>query len=99
MLGQFTALSAAEQDERLEAIESTLFFQMLRAHTLEGMFCDPIHGGNAGLVGWRSIGFPGPRMNYAHEIDRHYGEAWRPDPVSLEEVLGRPVHGSEDEKR
>ena len=98
MLGQFTALSVREQDERLRAIESSLFFQMLRLHTLEGMFCDPLHGGNSGLAGWRLIEFPGPRMTYEMEIDRHYGKAWRPEPASLQDVLKRPVHGWEDEK-
>jgi gluconate 2-dehydrogenase gamma chain len=97
-LGQFTVLTGAQQDARLRAIESTLFFQMLRAHTLEGMFCDPMHGGNSGLIGWQLIGFPGPRMSYQTEVGRHYGEAWRPKPVSLESVLGHSVQPWEDEK-
>src|ERR1700730_14517418 len=36
--GDFADLEAAKQDERLRAIESTRFFQLLRTHTMEGMF-------------------------------------------------------------
>jgi gluconate 2-dehydrogenase gamma chain len=96
-LGDFADLPAAQQDERLKAIETTAFFQLLRAHTIEGMFCDPMHGGNAGLIGWQLIGFPGPMMSYREEIDKRHGLPFRPKPVSLEKVLGRPVKGWEEE--
>ena len=90
--------SAAEQDQALHAIESTHFFELLRTHTIEGMFCDPIHGGNADMIGWQMIGFPGPRMNNYADIDQHYGEAFRPKPTSLKEFAADRFHPSEDEK-
>ncbi len=93
----FADLSPAQQDQRLESIEETHFFQLLHGHTIEGMFCDPLHGGNAGLIGWRLIGFPGPVMSYRDEIDKYYGRAYRPAPKSLEQILGHPVKGAEDE--
>jgi len=37
-------------------------FTMLRTHALQGMFGDPMHGGNVGLVGWKLVRFPGPRL-------------------------------------
>ena len=37
------------------------FFNLVRAHTIEGTFCDPYYGGNAGFVGWDLIGYPGVR--------------------------------------
>ncbi|MBI3666342.1 MAG: gluconate 2-dehydrogenase subunit 3 family protein [Acidobacteria bacterium] len=97
LLGDFADLPAAQQDERLQAIEQTVFFQMLRAHTIEGMFSDPMHGGNAGLIGWQLIGFPGPVMSYRDEIDRYHGLPWRPKPKSLEQVTRRRVKGWEEE--
>jgi gluconate 2-dehydrogenase gamma chain len=87
-----------EQDRALKQIESTLFFGFLRAHTIEGMFCDPVHGGNADMIGWQLIGFPGPRMSNYAEIDQHFGDAYRPKPASLREVGGDKVHLSEDEQ-
>ena len=96
-LGDFTALSPARQDERLHAMQDSYFFGLLRTHTIEGMFCDPLHGGNIDLIGWQLIGFPGPVLSYREDIDKHYGEAFRPKPVSLEQVVGHVVKGMEDE--
>jgi gluconate 2-dehydrogenase gamma chain len=94
----FADLTPEHQDDKLRSIERTTFFQMLRGHTIEGMFSDPMHGGNAGLIGWQLIGFPGPQMSYRDEIDKHFGMPYRPKPVSLQQVVGHPVHGWEDEK-
>jgi len=97
-LGNFAGLSVAEQTKRLTAIEKTHFFALLRAHTIEGMFSDPMHGGNAGLIGWQLIGFPGPQMSHRNEIDKHFGQPWRPKPQSLEQITGRKPSPWEDEK-
>ena len=96
-LAGFDALSPVQQDEKLKQIENSLFFTLLRRNTVEGMFCDPIHGGNADMVGWQLIGFPGPRMSNFSDIDTHYGEAFRPKPVSLKQVAPNPVRPSEEE--
>jgi gluconate 2-dehydrogenase gamma chain len=94
----FATLPAAQQDQKLHAIERSTFFQLLRTHTLEGMFSDPLHGGNAGLIGWQLIGYPGPQMSYRDEIDKHHGMPYRAKPRSLEQVAGRKVPGWEEEK-
>jgi gluconate 2-dehydrogenase gamma chain len=95
----FERLDPVEQDRVLHAMESSRFFELLRANTIEGMFCDPAHGGNAGMIGWRLIGFPGPRMSYAADVDQHYGKAFRPEPVTLQQVTGRKLSLDEDEGR
>ena len=46
---------------------SAAFFNMVRAHTIEGTFCDPYYGGNANFVGWDLIGYPGVRMAVSAE--------------------------------
>ncbi len=97
-LAGFDGLSAAAQDRALREIENTLFFSLLQTHTIEGMFCDPMHGGNIGMIGWQLIGFPGPRMSYEEEVDQYYGRAFRPKPASLEQVLGKKVRPGEEEK-
>jgi gluconate 2-dehydrogenase gamma chain len=91
------ALTPAAQDTKLKQIERTLFFSLLRTHTIEGMFCDPIHGGNVDLIGWQLIGFPGPRMSYRDEIDQYHGREFRPRPAGLEQITGRKIRPSEDE--
>ena len=92
----FDGLEPAEQDQKLKQIETSLFFSLLRQNTIEGMFCDPMHGGNIDMVGWQLIGFPGPRMSNYDDVDKHFGEAFRPKPVSLRQATGRKVRPSED---
>jgi gluconate 2-dehydrogenase gamma chain len=66
----FMNLQPAQQDEALAAMESgkatgftwpapQAFFTALRTHTMEGMFSDPVYGGNRDFVGWELVGFPG----------------------------------------
>jgi gluconate 2-dehydrogenase gamma chain len=93
----FDQLTPSEQDAKLKLIESGLFFSVLRRNTIEGMFCDPQHGGNVDMVGWQLIGFPGPRMTNVAEVDQYRGEAFRPKPVSLAQVVAHPNKPSEDE--
>lgn len=54
-------LNSDQLNQLLEEEESTSFFKFLREHTIEGMFSDPIYGGNDQAYGWRMIGFAGPR--------------------------------------
>ena len=35
------------------------FFNTVRTHTMEGMFADPVYGGNKDFAGWVLVGFPG----------------------------------------
>lgn len=66
----FRALSEEQQDAILESVaegdapgfgSSAQFFNMVRTHTIQGTFSDPIYGGNANFVGWDMIGYPGAR--------------------------------------
>jgi gluconate 2-dehydrogenase gamma chain len=93
----FADLPPEQQDSRLEGIQESYFFQLLRGHTVEGVFCDPLHGGNIGMVGWKLVGFPGPVMSYRYQIDKYYGKTYSADPKSLEQILRQPVKGVEDE--
>ena len=93
----FHLLAPGAQDEALRKIESTLFFSLLRQNTIEGVFCDPMHGGNVDMVGWQLIGFPGPRMSNYDEIEKYHGLAFRPKPISLRQATGAKIRPSEDE--
>jgi gluconate 2-dehydrogenase gamma chain len=76
----FAKLSANAQDAVLTDMEknvavgfggrSAAFFALLRTHTIQGMFCDPYHGGNANFVGWDLIGYPGVRLSATPEDQR-----------------------------
>ena len=77
----FAELDAKTQDAVLHALEkgelelphasADAFFDMLVQNTVEGFLADPMYGGNRDFIGWKLIGFPGPRYNYVAEIDQH----------------------------
>jgi gluconate 2-dehydrogenase gamma chain len=68
----FAMLSPEEQDAVLTDIQynrapgftanSSTFFNLVRTHTIQGMFSDPFYGGNANFIGWELIGYPGARI-------------------------------------
>lgn len=60
---RFVDLAAADQDAVLTTLEQTPFFALVRAHTIQGTFSDPVYGGNANFAGWDLIGYPGVRLN------------------------------------
>jgi gluconate 2-dehydrogenase gamma chain len=74
----FADSTPAQQDELLGAMaegrlkdfgegpSASDLFEMLRAHTIEGLFSDPVHGGNRGFTGWKLLGYHGPQPSYSH---------------------------------
>ena len=66
----FVRLNTAQQDAVITALDEgkatgftwptpQAFFETVRTHTMEGMFADPVYGGNKDFAGWRLVGFPG----------------------------------------
>ena len=49
---------------------SSTFFNLVRAHTIDGTVCDPYYGGNANFIGWDLIGYPGVRLAVTAEQQR-----------------------------
>jgi gluconate 2-dehydrogenase gamma chain len=76
----FAELSARDQDAVLKDMEENVatgfaptasaFFNLVRAHTIQGTFCDPYYGGNANFVGWDLIGYPGLRLAVSENEQR-----------------------------
>ena len=71
---EFAELAPDAQDEVLVALESGAvsgwnsrsitsgdFFETVRSHTIIGFLADPKYGGNRDYVGWKVVGYPGPR--------------------------------------
>jgi gluconate 2-dehydrogenase alpha chain len=66
----FSDLEADHQDTILRELEAgdlpgfeaaggLTFFQLMRAHLQEGLFADPLYGGNRDKLGWQVLGHPG----------------------------------------
>jgi len=52
------------------------FFTMFYENVMEGLFADPIYGGNKDKVGWKMIGFPGVMANNAENV-KNYSDGKR----------------------
>ncbi|MBU0791631.1 MAG: gluconate 2-dehydrogenase subunit 3 family protein, partial [Gammaproteobacteria bacterium] len=61
----------SEVAAHFDAVPPKMFFNLLLQNTKEGFFCDPIHGGNKGMVGWTMIGFPGARADFMDWVERN----------------------------
>ena len=86
----FIELSAGEQDTALRDFEvgvqdtfaqAAEFFEMVRYHVLEGVFCEPQYGGNKDMTGWRLVDFPGQQFGYA---DAYIDKRVDLEPVSVD---------------
>jgi hypothetical protein len=79
--GDFTTVSKSRQDSILSQGQAVSFTQLLFGHTIEGMYAVPEYGGNANLVGWQDIYWPGdiqPRGYTDAEV-----EAAQFDPIGI----------------
>lgn len=87
----FDTAGEEQQDEILKDFESgkinmvgvnsETFFNLLRKLTLEGVYSDPLYGGNKDMMGWKMREFPGARPAYIDVIDKE--EFVKMDPISL----------------
>ncbi len=68
-LQQQELIAALEQGAtpNFRAIEGKAFFELARSHLQEGLFADPIYGGNRNKAGWRFLGHPGVWMENSAE--------------------------------
>lgn len=88
----FAQLAPAQQDEVIAALEegkaagftwptAREFFSTLRTHTMEGMFADPVYGGNRDFAGWRLVGFPGAQPIFT-PLDMQSKQAFTRAPIT-----------------
>jgi gluconate 2-dehydrogenase gamma chain len=99
----FRTLAAAQQDECITALEqgkasefvwptAQAFFNTVRTHTMEGMFADPIYGGNKDFAGWRLVGFPGAQPAFTTE-DMHSSAAFTREPIMGLQTRAKSARG------
>src|SRR5215813_5868201 len=56
------------------------FWTMVYQTVIEGMFADPIHGGNRNKAGWRLIGFPGAIAVHRENIEKFKNKPFPNEP-------------------
>jgi gluconate 2-dehydrogenase gamma chain len=88
---EFRHLTPEQQDETIAALQqgkapefvwptAQAFFTTARTHAMEGMFADPVYGGNKNFAGWRLVGFPGAQPFYTPE-DMKSTQAFTREPI------------------
>lgn len=89
-------LTADQQDQIVTALQNGKatgfdsptpqeFFTQLRNDTIEGMFSDPMYGGNRGLAGWKLIGYPGAQRFYTANDMKN--TSFKRNPQSLGQMM------------
>lgn len=94
--GRFAKLTGEQQDAilkdfeagkvELEGVPSTMFFGLLVSATLEGVYSDPMYGGNKNMGGWRMKNFPGAQTSFYDSIDKPGGMP-KIEPISLNQHM------------
>lgn len=96
---KFIALTDEQKDALLCVFETGAvagykhaaeFFDTVRYHVLEGVFCEPQYGGNRDMIGWRLVNFPGQQLGYS---DAYIDKRVDLEPVAVDSSK-RPAKGS-----
>ena len=88
----FIELSGEEQDGiltdfqegnvEMKGVSANYFFNLLRSTTIEGVYADPLYGGNANMAGWQMKNYPGHQMSYFNMIEQDKFEVIEPKSLS-----------------
>jgi gluconate 2-dehydrogenase gamma chain len=93
----FDRLSEPQREEVLAALagakikfDSGLpvrpFWTTLYQTVMEGMFADPIYGGNRNKAGWKLIGFPGVLALYHEDVEKYRDKQIPNEILSIEDM-------------
>ena len=93
----FDQLTAVQREEVLKNLDggkvvfasglsSQAFFTVVYQTVMEGMFADPIYGGNKDKVGWKMLGFPGVVQVNAQNIVKYKNRKFPGEPTSIADM-------------
>ncbi len=93
----FDKINASQREEFLvnlqagkvtfdNGLPARIFFSMLYQNVIEGMFADPIYGGNRNKAGWKMIGFPGVIAVHYQNVEKFRDKKYTVDPVSISDM-------------
>jgi gluconate 2-dehydrogenase gamma chain len=63
-----------------------VFFNMLYQNVVQGMFSDPIYGGNRDKAGWNLIGFPGIIAVHHQNVEKFRDKQYVVKPTSISDM-------------
>ena len=63
-----------------------VFFATVYQNVIEGMFADPMYGGNRNKAGWKLLGFPGVVAVHYQNVEKYRDKKYSVDPVSISDM-------------
>lgn len=63
-----------------------VFFTTMYQNVVEGMFADPIYGGNRNKAGWKMIGFPGVIAVHYQNVEKYRDKKYSVEPVGISDM-------------
>lgn len=94
---RFEQLGAAQREDFLKAwqagkvefddgLPARTFFNMLYQNVMEGLFADPVYGGNRDKAGWKLIGFPGVVAVHARNVGKFRDKPYVANPLGIADL-------------
>jgi gluconate 2-dehydrogenase gamma chain len=94
---RFEQLEAPEREAFLVALQggklvledgppARTFFDMLYQNVMEGMFSDPLYGGNKDKAGWKLVGFGGVVAVHQQNVVRYLGKKFPVQPLGIADM-------------
>lgn len=71
-----------ENKVSIAGITSSQFFSMLKSLTLEGLYSDPMYGGNKDMGGWKLKNYPGHQMSFKADMEKEEFIVYKPQSLS-----------------
>jgi len=93
----FDRLTEAQREDVLKGLSagtiefssglpSRTFFGTVYQTVMEGMFSDPIYGGNRNKAGWKLIGFPGAIAVHRENVERYRDKEFPTNPLGIADM-------------
>ena len=93
----FDRLAESQREEFLLALQggkvtfdigppARVFFTMVYQSVMEGMFSDPIYGGNRNKAGWKLIGFPGAIAVHHQNVEKYRDKKYPAEPLGIADM-------------
>jgi gluconate 2-dehydrogenase gamma chain len=93
----FDKISESQREEFLLALQAgkvtfdngppaRVFFTTLYQSVMEGMFSDPIYGGNRNKAGWKLLGFPGAIAVHHQNVEKFRDKPFPTDPLGIADM-------------
>ncbi|MEN3354071.1 MAG: gluconate 2-dehydrogenase gamma chain [Betaproteobacteria bacterium] len=93
----FDKMTEAQRQEFLVALSggkvtfengppARVFFTMLYQNVIEGIFSDPMYGGNRDKIGWKMIGFPGVIAVNQQNIEKFRDKKFPANPLGIADM-------------